>query len=753
MGLAISVSAVETQSTVFGLNGVIRSNRMKKAAVILCLLLAAKFQAPNCANGCIKASDWPCYRGPSADAIVTDPELLTDWPQDGLKVLWTVSFHDEQQNTHAGPAIVAGKVYVPCKSGEKDVVVCFDAQTGRELWKYSYDAPVHDEVYGTGIRACPTVYKQVVYTLGCYGQLICLDKDSGQLVWRRNLIEDFKGRVPSFGASAAPTIIDDMLICEPGGMDASVVALDPLSGKEIWRSGSDEASYAAPEVATICGVRQLLTFLSPGLVAFDLKTGKPLWRYEFLDERRKNIPAPIVVGDTVYVCNNTLGFAAIKVEHLQDNWTVSKVWSARREKMHYSSPVLGNGCIYYHNSKREIKALSLVNGDVGWTASNMGTQFGMLIRLNDAHLLGALDDGEIVLLEVSPSSFKEKARFKPLEKAFLQPAVADGKLFVRDHEKLICFNLSKQAPTLAAAASPEANTIKTKVIPAQNSSEKPLSQKLGSFVKINLLRYLVGWLAALSLAVLGVLISRPNRVFTATAVPAVATFGSILAMWIRGAISPDHWKWFQTNRFLTAMPVIFALIAAAVAAMSGRHRGKAAMFSILATVLGISFLSHTQMATVDPFYIISSADIASTRSAAWEFTTILLLTAALIFGAYRRGLRGIPVDGFNFSKTEKAILGIWVAITIGYCVRSTGTLYTMVFIICPPYIARSLCRKWDTRFMFAIVAATLGVFGGFALGDILQTSSSYATLFFMLFMTGCVAVWPGQRNAAMLETT
>ena len=683
------------------------------------------------------ASDWPCYRGANSDGIVHEPDLLTEWPADGLKVLWNLPLLDEKDNSHCGPTVVDGKVYLAAKSGENDIIYCLKAADGSQLWKYEYEAPVHDEVYGTGVRASPTVYKEFVYTLSCFGLLFCFEKDTGKVVWRRDLVKEFGGKPPSFGMSAAPTIVDGMLICEPGGPGSSIAALDPLTGKEIWKAGDDEASYAAPSIVTLGGVRQLLTFLSPGLVSVDPKTGKEFWRYDYLDERRKNIPAPIVVGDVVYVSNNTLGFTAIKVALENGKWQVAKLWSARREKMHYSSPILGDGCLYYHNSKREIKCIALADGSVRWTASNMGTQYGGLLRLNEKHILATLDSGEIVILEVSPQSFKETGRFKPLGKAFVQPAVADGKLFVRDHANVICFQLSN---VKSAASIPVASAVKGANDPAveisvadENAPKKGsvAARAAHSYWEIHFRQYFVGWLVAATLAMLGVFVASKENLFPSTATSGFVSLGVVSAMWISGMTDPEQYKYVHSNGFLTLMPILFGAFAAAIGLIGYRYKFKVAWALILLSGLGIFALSRSQLAIVDPYFVLASSNIGDTRSQVGDFTTIFLITAAVIGVAYWDGLRNAmaklqPVKGTGF-----AIFSLALGVTLGMCVRSTGTLFTVSCLVLPALSARCLTSLGWKSLAIAVSIALCAVTAGFSIAYACHLPLSTLTAAFM----------------------
>ena len=402
-------------------------------AVCACLLSASAF-----------ASDWPAYRGPHGDGIVTEAGLLLEWPKDGLKKVWSAPLGDGGGGVHAGAAVAGGKVIVPGKTGEKDVIYCFDSQQGNELWKFEY-AATGQANWGTGPRATPSIAAGLVYTLSRYGQLFCLDAEKGTKIWERNLMQDFKGTAPGYGISAAPLVAEGRLICQPGGPEASLVALELKTGKVLWKSGSEKSAYAAPQLVTLAGVKQILAYPESGLVALDPASGKELWRYDHRTNASKNIPAPLVLNDRV-VITSLLGFVSLKIAKAGETWKATKEWGQPRETMHFSSPVLGAGVAYFfHNSKPgQLKCMDLKDGSIKWSLPNMGNQQAQLLRLDPKHLLVQSDGGQVVLVEDLGGQGKEKARFQAVgATAFAMPAVADGRLFVRDYKTLVCYELNK----------------------------------------------------------------------------------------------------------------------------------------------------------------------------------------------------------------------------------------------------------------------------------------------------------------------
>ncbi len=387
------------------------------------------------------ASDWPRFRGPNADGIVTEEGLSTDWPAEGLKKRWSANLGAGGGGTHGGAVVANGKVIVPGRTGPKDVLYCFEAATGREIWRHEFVAPGKLS-WGSGTRATPTVAGGSVYFLNAFGMLKSLDMAKGEESWKRDLVKEFNGTRPNFGITASPCVVDEVLVCIPGGKNASVVGLDSRTGKVLWKTGHDRAAYAAPIAVRIQKVSQVLAFTKSGVLALDPKSGKEFWRFQHKDRQEKSIATPIVAGGKVYLTNQSSGFVALKPIRAGENWTVEKLWANPKARVHFSQPILGKGCIYFHNGGGSICCIELDGGKVTWTAPDMGRRHAMPVLLKGNHLLALLENGEVVLLQVSSKSYKEKARFKAVgENAFAQPAVADGRLYVRDYSTLACFDL------------------------------------------------------------------------------------------------------------------------------------------------------------------------------------------------------------------------------------------------------------------------------------------------------------------------
>ena len=135
----------------------------------------------------------------------------------------------------AGPAIVGNEVYILDRvDSERDVLRCLDFASGKELWSVSNDAP--GDAGFNGSRGTPTVTDKYVYVVGLLGDMMCVDRKTHQIVWKKNLLKDFGGKKSAWGVAQHPLIYKDMVLVAPQGPEAFVVALNKDTGAEIWRS-------------------------------------------------------------------------------------------------------------------------------------------------------------------------------------------------------------------------------------------------------------------------------------------------------------------------------------------------------------------------------------------------------------------------------------------------------------------------------------------------------------------------------------
>ena len=258
------------------------------------------------------ADDWPQWLGPKRDSVWREEGVVSEFPADGLKVKWRVPIH----LGYAGPAVVDGRVYVheyepsmgaiSNNPGDrsalqgKERIVCLDAETGKELWKYDYDRE-YKLSYPSGPRCTPAVNAGKVYTLGAEGDLVCLDAIKGTLVWKKLLTDEYKVATPIWGFTGHPLVDGDLLYCLVGGEGSVAVAFDKNTGKEVSAPlSASEPGYCPPTMIEQAGCKQLLIWHPEALNSLDPLTGKVYWSVELKPSYGMSVTAPRLLGNQLY---------------------------------------------------------------------------------------------------------------------------------------------------------------------------------------------------------------------------------------------------------------------------------------------------------------------------------------------------------------------------------------------------------------------------------------------------------------------
>ncbi|MDP7586020.1 MAG: PQQ-like beta-propeller repeat protein, partial [Verrucomicrobiota bacterium] len=245
------------------------------------------------------AGDWVRWRGPNLNGISSETGWLANWPDDGPRRLWKAKVG----TGFSSIAVANGKVYTIGNSGrgkgeEKDTVFCFDATTGKVIWSHAYEAKLDPKYYAGGPSGTPTVDGDRVYTLSKHAQLICFGAADGHVVWQKNIATETRAKRPTWGFAGSPLVIGGTLFVNVG---AHGTALDKKSGKILWSTGRESASYSSIVPHVREGRQELVMFAHEALVAVNPKTGSVLWSYPWKTKHDTNVADPILIGDKVFI--------------------------------------------------------------------------------------------------------------------------------------------------------------------------------------------------------------------------------------------------------------------------------------------------------------------------------------------------------------------------------------------------------------------------------------------------------------------
>lgn len=388
------------------------------------------------------SADWPCWRGASLDGKSTLEGIQKDWEK-GLPLMWEVNYlcQGEESVAWSGPVVQGNRVVVTGRDKSHDLVFCLHAETGKLIWQTKYESPA-DGKFGTGPRSTPAIDGEYVYTYGRSGDLACWSLFDGTLVWKKNVMNE-GGQVPEWGFSSSPLVFEGMVIVSGGG-EARLIAVDKLSGETAWRTPGGEAGYASVIPVQLPGKTGLLHFHGTGLACIKAEDGQVLWDMPWETDYFVNAVTPIITGDTVFITSGyKTGGRAIKIT--EEGYTI--LWTNKEIASQLSDQILIDGYLYGYtaegNNNSPFKCVRLSTGEAMWNTKSLG---GGACILVDGHLICLDVKGNLYLVKPHPGGLELAGEFrhaipKVKQQSWTAPVVANGKLYLRYMQKLICYDL------------------------------------------------------------------------------------------------------------------------------------------------------------------------------------------------------------------------------------------------------------------------------------------------------------------------
>lgn len=405
------------------------------------------------------AADWPEFRGPNRDGICTETGLLQQWPKDGPPKVWTAKNLGLGYGT---PSIADGKIYGLGTRGGKDGVWALKEADGSELWFTPFDDPRKTN-QNNGPSGTPTVSGGKLYALSSNGKLVCLDAASGKKAWGVDYVKDYGGRIEKWGYTESPLVDGDKVIGTPGSAAATMVAWNKDTGKEIWKlplrgGAGGGGGYSSPIKATVGGIPMYVVLLGQGggLIGVHAETGKLLWQYTAAAMGgTAQIPIPVIKGDLVWVSTAYRGGSALLqlIPDGKDKVTVKELKTYRTNLMnHHGGMVLVGDHIYFGHGQNagQPVCVELKTGAIKWEPEKYpaGAQGSAAVLYADNRLYFRYQNGMMVLIEPSPEELKVVSSFKLPDpsgrESWPHPVIVNGKMYIRDQEKLHCFNVKAE---------------------------------------------------------------------------------------------------------------------------------------------------------------------------------------------------------------------------------------------------------------------------------------------------------------------
>ncbi len=421
----------------------------------------------------LSAGDWPSFRGPERDGAVHGLKIATDWNESPPKQLW---------KHRVGPGwssiiVIGNRLFTQEQRGDNEAVVCFDADTGAEVWAHEDPTRFAESMGGVGPRATPTFADGRIFALGANGMLNCLNAATGELRWSHDISKmgqsaDGKSKVPIWGYSSSPLVVDGKVIVFAGGggtfgappkKDAAkadqaepadkkpatptsdpntLLAYDAMSGELAWRAAAGDHSYSSPQLAEFDGQQQVLFAAQSGVTSVDPKTGAVLWT---MDSKTKDYmpslqPHPLAESHFLVSFSGDTGLIRAGVVHDGDKWQVEEKWTKTTMKPFFNDFVQLGDALYGFDGNI-FCSIDAKTGERNWKKGRYNS--GQVVLVADQPALVVISEsGDAVLVAANPEKHVELGRFAAIHgKTWNHPTIAHGRLYVRNAEEMACYQL------------------------------------------------------------------------------------------------------------------------------------------------------------------------------------------------------------------------------------------------------------------------------------------------------------------------
>ncbi|MCY2927418.1 MAG: PQQ-like beta-propeller repeat protein [Planctomycetota bacterium] len=376
-----------------------------------------------------KDGDWPGFLGAHRDGSSNEAGWATAWDAAGPKQLW-----DCQVGTgYSCVSVADGKAYTMGNANGADTVFCFDALSGKEVWKKTY--PCQGGNF-PGPRCSPAVDDGRVYTVSIEGHIKCWSAADGKELWSHKAAE-LGGKAGGWGFACSPLVLGEKVIVDVG----LTAAFDKKTGNAIWKTAPHKAGYSSPKAFSSGGKELLAIFAGDGIQIITADKGQPVASAEWKTSYDVNAPLPIISGDEIYI---TSGYGRGGALFKLAGGKLTKAWENKDMSCQFSTPVLLDGFLYgvtgNVNGAQSVKCVELKSGTVKWTAPGSGAAI-----LVDGKLVILGSKGRLAVAEASPEAYKELASAELGGGDWWNaPVLANGLLYCRSHEgKLLCLDVRK----------------------------------------------------------------------------------------------------------------------------------------------------------------------------------------------------------------------------------------------------------------------------------------------------------------------
>ena len=417
------------------------------------------------------SSQWPSFLGPNRDGISNLTNIQTDWSDGKLKVRWR---HKIQRGYVLGAE--CDSFFFQFDAIDKQCrLICRNAESGESVWKFEYPFEYSDTFgFDSGPRATPAIDNGLVYIYGVEGMLHCLDIKTGEVIWKLDVNKKYGVVQNFFGVGSSPLVVGDKLLLMVGGSPekfqnltngrldtvkpngTGVVALNKKTGREIYTLGNDLASYSSIKTYSSGDKMNAVAWMRNDAIGFDIETGKELWSYPYRSRRYETVNAstPVTKNQQIFL-SESYGPGSILLDVSKQEPEV--VWNdtnprKRSLATHWNTPVLHQGHLYgchgEGSANSQLRCVEWATGKVKWKQGGYGRSS---LTYVDGHLVVLDERGPLHLIKATPESYQLVSKYSDEQGSDLKlkspcwsaPVIANGNLYVRGKNQLVCLQLKK----------------------------------------------------------------------------------------------------------------------------------------------------------------------------------------------------------------------------------------------------------------------------------------------------------------------
>jgi outer membrane protein assembly factor BamB len=393
--------------------------------------------------GAASQPHWLQWGGPNRNFKVAAQGLKDNWPAEGPKRLWSRALGDG----HSAILFENGKLYTMYSNGDRETVISLDASTGRTLWEYAYDASVRGLglEHGKGPHSTPLIVGAMVYTVGVRGALHALDKETGRVIWKHDLWNEFKGHVNDRGYSSSPIAYKSTIILPVGGGSGqSLMAFDQQSGNVVWKNLNFTPAPASPILISVGGQEQLVGFSGGEIFGADPNNGNLLWSHPHKTQYGLNISTPVWGPDNLLFMSSAYGAGSrvIQLTRTGNQTTAKELWATNKMRVHIGTVVrIGD---YAYGSSGDFgpsffTAINVKTGEIAW--QDRGIPRASFVYA-DGKLIILDEDGALAIATILPGGLSIHAKAAVMKNvAWTAPTLIGTKLYLRDRKSIVALDL------------------------------------------------------------------------------------------------------------------------------------------------------------------------------------------------------------------------------------------------------------------------------------------------------------------------